>query len=216
MDSAGSRAQISAVSEKLKSRRVAIVVARRNRLRTSSTSWQNPVQEMHLYDSDRLYTHNAFRAPGAPTLRSWSKCPKKVDYLQLEYSAMRRQIFPHAANIDESNIDGLRGMSFVFVAIDGRLRERRPGELEEWDVPFVDVGMGVYQVGTMLGGIVRTTTITPGQREHVWQRVSFDEADSDEYDQNIQIADLNALNAVMAVIKWKKLCGFYLDLEQEH
>ena len=38
----------------------------------------------------------------------------------------------------------------------------------------------------------------------------------DVYASNIQVADLNALNAVMAVIKWKKLCGFYCDLEREH
>ncbi|MGJ3627132.1 DUF6791 domain-containing protein [Sphingomonas sp. MMS24-JH45] len=29
----------------------------------------------------------------------------------------------------------------------------------------------------------------------------------------LQVADLNALNAVFAVIEWKKLCGFYCDLE---
>ena len=39
---------------------------------------------------------------------------------------------------------------------------------------------------------------------------------SDEYSTNIQIADLNMLNAALAVIKWKKLCGFYQDLEREH
>jgi len=33
---------------------------------------------------------------------------------------------------------------------------------------------------------------------------------------NIQIADLNMLNAAFAVIKWKKLLGFYKDLENEH
>ena len=27
---------------------------------------------------------------------------------------------------------------------------------------------------------------------------------------------MNALNAVLAVIKWKKLRGFYRDLEREH
>ena len=31
-----------------------------------------------------------------------------------------------------------------------------------------------------------------------------------------QIADLNALSAVLAVIKWKKRRGFYADLENEH
>ena len=36
------------------------------------------------------------------------------------------------------------------------------------------------------------------------------------YARNIQIADLNALNAILAVIKWKKLFGFYVDLEREH
>ena len=30
-----------------------------------------------------------------------------------------------------------------------------------------------------------------------------------------QIADLNALNAALAVIKWKKLCGFYQDFDEE-
>ena len=35
------------------------------------------------------------------------------------------------------------------------------------------------------------------------------------YASNIQVADLNAFNALMAVIKWKKLRGFYRDLEQE-
>ena len=43
------------------------------------------------------------------------------------------------------------------------------------------------------------------------------EADPDnEYDKNIQIADLNMLNAALAVIKWKKLFGFYADNEGEH
>ncbi|CAN2525454.1 MULTISPECIES: hypothetical protein [Burkholderia] len=36
------------------------------------------------------------------------------------------------------------------------------------------------------------------------------------YASNIQVADLNALNAVLAVIKWKKLRGFYRDLDREH
>lgn len=39
---------------------------------------------------------------------------------------------------------------------------------------------------------------------------------NDIYDENIQVADLNALNAVLAVGKWKKLNGVYADLEHEH
>ena len=52
---------------------------------------------------------------------------------------------------------------------------------------------------------------------HEKQRIPFTDSDGqDEYDQNIQLADLNALNAVLAVIKWKKLRRFYRDLENEH
>jgi predicted alpha/beta superfamily hydrolase len=81
------------------------------------------------------------------------------------------------------------------------------------------VGLGVYLTGDSLGGIVRITTSTPKQREHVRakSRISFSAGDgNNEYDRNIQIADLNALNAALAVIKWKKLFGFYHDFENEH
>jgi hypothetical protein len=91
--------------------------------------------------------------------------------------------------------------------------------LEKFGIPFVDVGMGVYLTGDSLGGIVRTTTSTLKQREHVRtkNRISFSAGDgNNEYDRNIQIADLNALNAALAVIKWKKLFGFYHDFENEH
>ena len=61
------------------------------------------------------------------------------------------------------------------------------------------------------------TTSTPAQRDHVRKRVSFGGDDRDDvYDKNIQIADLNALNAALAVMKWKKLYGFYQDRDHEH
>ena len=70
-----------------------------------------------------------------------------------------------------------------------------------------------------LEGIVRVTTSTVEQRTHVHRksRISFDEPELDEdYQTNIQIAELNALNAALAVIKWKKLLGFYHDAGREH
>jgi hypothetical protein len=91
-------------------------------------------------------------------------------------------------------------------------------KLEEFGVSFVDVGMGVYLKNDMLGGILRVTTSTAQQRVHVHDKgripLSGDDADN-EYDKNIQIADLNSLNAALAVIKWKKLYGFYADHENE-
>lgn len=53
-------------------------------------------------------------------------------------------------------------------------------------------------------------------QQHVPERIPFDEGPADEYRTNIQIAELNMLNAAFAVIKWKKLWGIYDDLEKEH
>jgi hypothetical protein len=62
------------------------------------------------------------------------------------------------------------------------------------------------------------TTGTPGKNDHLGARISVaGEADGDDiYATNIQVAELNALNAALAVIKWKKLLGFYRDEEAEH
>jgi hypothetical protein len=66
--------------------------------------------------------------------------------------------------------------------------------------------------------LLRATSAFHGRHDHVLdgKRIPFARAeDDDEYATNIQIADLNALNAALAVVKWKKLLGFYLDLEGE-
>lgn len=111
-------------------------------------------------------------------------------------------------------------MDFVFLAIDrGPARKLVVHALEDYGVAFADVGMGVYDADGSLAGLVRVTTSTPAQRAdiHAKGRIPFGEEDgNNEYASNIQIADLNAFNATLAVIKWKKLCGFYADLEREH
>jgi len=217
LDSASSRAQISAISGKLKLGKVAIVGLGGTGSYILDQIAKTPIEQIHLYDRDTLYTHNAFRAPGAASLNELNAAPKKVEYFQRKYDPLRRNIIAHPVHIDETNIEDLRSMAFVFLAMDtGAGKKYIIKKLEEFDVPFIDTGMGVGQANNSLGGIVRTTTSVPGHRQHVWERLSFaDEAD-DEYEQNIQTADLNALNAVMAVIKWKKLFGFYIDLDKEY
>jgi hypothetical protein len=91
-------------------------------------------------------------------------------------------------------------------------------KLEGIGASFIDVGMGLQLDDGSLGGILRITASTPAKRDHIHAgRIDFsDDKGEDLYATNIQVADLNALNAVMAVIKWKKLRGFYRDLEGEH
>lgn len=219
LDSATSRARIGAVSDKIRLRKVVIIGVGGTGAYILDAVAKTPVKQIHLYDSDTMLTHNAFRAPGAATLDELRAAPRKVDYYQAKYAAMHRHIIRHSAHVTVANIDELRDADFVFISVDaGGTKKFIIEKLQDFGIPFVDAGMGLYQVADSLGGLVRTTASTPGHTEHIWDndRISFaDEAD-DEYDQNIQIAELNMLNAALAVIKWKKIFGFYTDFEHEH
>jgi hypothetical protein len=133
---------------------------------------------------------------------------------------MRRGIVPHAVFVDETNVAELVDYDFVFLCMDSGPAKRLIIEtLQAAGRSFVDTGIGVelLQTKLQLWGICRVTTSTAEQHDHVAQRVScaVDE-DDDLYARNIQLAELNALCAVMAVTKWKKLCGFYSDDDREH
>ena len=43
-----------------------------------------------------------------------------------------------------------------------------------------------------------------------------DGGEDDPYSTNIQVADLNCLNAALAVVRWKRHYGFYADSGREH
>jgi len=173
---------------------------------------KTPVKEIHIFDGDRFSQHNAFRSPGAPSVEELRGKPQKVAHFEKQYSKMRRHIVPHNYSINAKNVDELREMDFAFICIDGgSVKKLIMEKLEEFGKPFVDVGMGVYEVEESLGGVLRITTMTPCGHCHdrAKKAVSFADDDvRDEYSRNIQIADLNALNAALAVIKWKKLFRF--------
>jgi len=133
---------------------------------------------------------------------------------------MHKGIVPHPESITESNIDNLQNHNMVFICID-RNDVKIPiiAALEKYGIPFIDVGMGLEVVDNSLIGTVRTTMSTHAFRKHVHnrKRIPLQAANEDDlYSQNIQIAELNSLNACLAIIQWKKLCGFYKDTEQNH
>lgn len=220
VDTASSRAGIGLVTRKLEIERLAIIGLGGTGSYVLDLVAKTPAREIHLFDGDRFSQHNAFRSPGAASVGDLRKSSAKASYFQAQYSRLHRGIVAHDYYVDASNVTELREMGFVFLCVDnGDARKLIVEALDQYGVPFVDVGMGVFQANGSLGGVVRVTSSTPDQREHVRRgnRIPFAGDDqNNEYSRNIQIADLNALNAVMAVIKWKKLFGFYLDLEREH
>ena len=217
METASSRAGITAVTDKLRIGAIAIIGLGGTGSYILDLVAKTPVGEIHLFDGDKLGQHNAFRAPGAPSIETLRSAPIKAVYYRDVYSEMRHNIFAHGY-VDSDSVDCLRTMDFVFVAIDkGSQRRLVVTKLEEFKIPFIDCGMDVSEVeGTLLGQL-RVTLSTDKSREMVRSTLPLADIDGeDDYRRNIQIADLNSLSAVLAVIKWKKYLRFYSDSVGEH
>ncbi len=217
-ETASGRAGIGALSELLTREAMSIVGLGGTGSYVLDFVAKTPVREIRLFDVDEFLQHNAFRAPGAPSIEALRDAPLKVDYRKGVYSEMHRGIVAHTTRLTADNLSLLDGTTFAFLCMDaGDAKRVIVGKLETLGIPFIDTGMGLNLVEGSLGGMLRVTASAPEQRDHVHRgRVPFTGGGADDvYASNIQVADLNALNAVLAVIKWKTFRGFYRDLERE-
>ncbi|MEE4197347.1 MAG: ThiF family adenylyltransferase [Bacteroidales bacterium] len=219
MDTNSSKPELSLFSELYKNQKIGIIGLGGTGSYILDLVSKVPVKEIHIYDMDWYYNNNAFRSPGAASIKDLLIPKKKVDYYKEIYSKMHKGIFAHPENITSTNINELLNYHFIFLSIDkGDIKKEIIQLLEENKIPFIDVGMGIYNNKGALTGLIRVTTGTPEKTDHIWNKgcISFKEGLDNEYDSNIQIAELNSLNAALAVIKWKKLLGYYHDLTKEH
>lgn len=214
-DTASSRAGISALSAKLLGLRIGIAGLGGTGSYILDFVSKTHVREIHVFDGDIFSQHNAFRSPGAPSIGELQARPQKVARFEAIYSNMRRGVVPHDVFLDASNVALLDGLDFVFICLDvGSAKKAVVEQLVANKIPFIDVGMGLnLDDEGKLTGIVRTTVSTPENREFAAPHISYAEGDvaANEYATNIQISELNALNAAFAVLEWKKLYGIYAD-----
>lgn len=216
-DTNSSKAEIDAINQKISGLRIGIIGLGGTGSYILDFVAKTLVGEINLFDGDKFLQHNAFRSPSAVTKEQLDKASYKVEHYHWIYSKMHKHIIPHKLFINETNLGLLKNLDFVFVSIDkSEIKKAIFKKLEEFDIPFIDTGIGVKRVDNSLIGMVRTTTSTKERREHIWNgRIAFADEDNADYSTNIQIVELNALNAVFAVMKWKKHFGFYNDLENE-
>lgn len=214
-DTASARAGIGMPTEKFKGLKVALVGLGGTGAYILDQVTKTPVAEIHLYDGDVLHQHNAFRYPGAVPFAALERSLKKVEYLHEMYSHLHRKIVSHPCMVTAQNVEELRSFDYVFLSVDrASVRDLVVQELRGTSTSLIDVGMGVHLVGEtqQVWGTCRVTTLTPEHHDHAGRTLPLTENDAeDAYRSNIQIADLNGLNAMLAVGMWKRLCGFYAD-----
>lgn len=172
------------------------------------------LEEIHLFDDDIVHVHTLFRLPGVYGEEHLGV--KKVDALTDAYSRFHGGIKPHAERVDQNNIARLTEFDFIFVCVDDAPSRQMIAEAcHNASVPFVDVGMGLNKGAKGLYGFVRTAGGRHGDFDKLngTPYLPSQNAQDAEYRNQPQIAELNALNAALAVARFKQYAGFFDRLD---
>lgn len=220
-DAASVRGDYLSTTERLQLNRVAIIGLGGTGSYVLDQVAKTPVKEIHLFDRDTFEVHNAFRAPGAASVEDLDGQHSKVAYWAREYGRMHLGIVAHQVHVEEKNLHEMTGFDFVFLTIDdGPARKVISTYLRQQNVPFVDCGMDLKMDrdnSRAIYGQCRVTLSTPKQHDHFDSYAPFMPEGGDAlYETNIQVADMNAINAMLAVIRWKQYFGFYVDQQYPH
>ncbi len=212
-DTNASRANITGVCECMENQKLAIIGLGGTGMYLLDLLAKCPVAEIHLFDDDIFNNHNSFRAPGAADIDILNRQPTKVSYAAEVYCHIKRNIIPHEYKINPENISELDNMDFIFICVDSaNVRNMIAKYLAEAGKSFIDSGLGLELNNGHIVGQVRVTAAITGHFDHLRDALSSMSGDEDDpYASNIQIAELNSMAALLAVVKWKKLLGFYAD-----
>jgi hypothetical protein len=212
-DTLSAKYNINDISFLLKGRRVAIIGLGGTGSYILDFISRSHLEQITLFDDDKIHVHTIFRQPGF-IRRAIGRL--KVDALAEQYGNWHAGIVPVPERITDDNIDQLRAFDFVFISVDdGATRIAIADWLSANDIPFVDCGMGLNRSVIGLNGVIRITGV---------DRAAFDRTtgtrflpgknlEGGEYRKQAQIAELNALNAVFAVIRFKQHFGLLERLD---
>lgn len=211
-DTLTSRAEITDLSAKFKGDVIAVIGLGGTGAYVLDFLVKTPVKEIRAFDLDDYHVHTAFRSPGKLDPSELGK--KKAEVYYSRYENFRTGLFIMPKFLDISCTEDLGGVTFAFVCVDkGSSRAGIFDLLISKGIPFIDVGMGLNRKRGPINGQLRTTYYSPEHGRNVRDKGLAPLADTtdDVYKTNIQISELNALNACLAVIRYKQLRGFYFE-----
>lgn len=212
-DTLTSRAEISDLSRHFKDEVVAIIGLGGTGSYVLDYIVKTPVARIVGFDPDLYHVHNAFRSPGR-LLNEGELDHPKAEVYQGRYENFREGLSLVPKFIDPSCEEDLKGVTFAFVCVDKGSARRGIFELlMKLGIPFIDVGMGLHRKQDKLNGMLRMTYFETANAQTMMDMGLVEIADNpdDEYKVPVQTAELNALNASLAVLRYKQVIGFYLD-----
>jgi hypothetical protein len=217
-DTLTSRAEIGDLAALFKDEVVAIIGLGGSGAYLLDFMVKTPVKEIRGFDGDFYHVHNAFRSPGRLEERELGK--HKAEVYQGRYENFREGLLLTKKYIDRFSAADLAGVTFAFVCVDkGSARAEIFDLLISLRIPFIDCGLGLNRKQGPLAGALRATYYPVEKAAALRARQLAEEVDDpdDIYRKSVQIAELNALNACLAVIRYKQVRGFYVaDGALEH
>jgi hypothetical protein len=216
-DTLTSRAEITDLQSKFKDDVIAIIGLGGTGAYALDFMVKTPVREVRGFDADMFYIHNAYRAPGHLNPAEFNH--PKADVHQARYENFRHGVSLKKKYIDASSIEELEGVTFAFVCVDkGSSRAAIFELLLSRRIPFIDVGMGLRRKQNILNGMLRATYFSAedGALVHAKGLAELTDQPDDQYRNSIQIGELNAFNAALAVIRFKQVRGFYFESSPLH
>lgn len=210
-DTLTSRAEIGDINQLYKNEVIAIIGLGGTGSYILDLLVKTPVKEIRGFDLDDYHVHNAFRSPGRLIAEELGK--SKAEILQSRYENFRHGVNLHRRNITEDSDDELTGVTFAFACVDkGKSREQIFSLLIRLGIPFIDVGMGLERENDMINGMARVTYFPSNSANDILTKryAPLANLPQELYKNTFQISELNALNACLAVVRYKQIKGFYI------
>jgi len=208
-DTLSSRYNINDISSLLRDKKVAIIGLGGTGAYILDFLSRTHLENITLFDDDKVHVHTIFRIPG---FIPQAIGKTKVEALAQQYGNWHKGITPIPERVTIENIERLSEFDFVFVSVDdGQSRRDTVDWLSTHDIPFVDCGMGLNRSLEGLFGAVRITGVDRAAFEQTvnTRHLPTTKAKEDEYRKQAQIAELNALNAALAVLRFKQHFKLY-------
>ena len=216
-DSLSAREGVVELSRKLREHKVAIIGCGGTGAYVLDYLAKTHLEEIHLFDDDIVHVHTLFRLPGVYGEKQLGV--PKVEALAEAYGNFHSGIKPHVERVDQNKVVCLSDFHYVFVCVDDApSRQMIAQACHSASVPFVDVGMGLNKGTNGLYGFVRTAGGECGDFDKLigTPYLPAQDTNDQEYRNQPQIAELNALNAAVAVIRVKQHMGFFDRLTDSH
>jgi hypothetical protein len=213
-DTASARYHMNDVSSLLRGKKVAIIGLGGTGGYILDFIARTHLERIALFDDDKVHLQTIFRMPGfIPGAIGMAK----VEALAQHYGQWTSSLEPVNERMTEANIERLHGFDFVFVSVDdGPARRFIVDWLSSKGIAFVDCGMGLNRSVVGLNGMVRITGVDRAAYERNLNTAYLPTGDAkeDEYRREAQIAELNALNAAFAVIRFKQHLQLFDRLDE--